>query len=127
MAYPWPSFEDFLFTREEQPIFGSDTGWQRDPSYARSRPLGSNIDSIVTLAIGSAIRSWECYLSPSRFTVLEALVNYSGTLTDWANPTPDSRGAFLLRVTPIDQYVSVTCSDGTTQQRVRTRVEFISQ
>ncbi len=36
MAYPWPGFSSFLFTREEIPIFGTDMGWQRLPSIDRT-------------------------------------------------------------------------------------------
>lgn len=125
--FPWPSIGAFLFTREEQPIFGSDSGWSRSPSYENSRPLGSATDSIVTLAIGSAVRQFECYLSPARFGALEALQNTSDTFTDWERPTPDSRGAFLRRVSVLERDIAVTCSDGTTRRRWRTLVELVSQ
>lgn len=128
MSYPWPSFStDFLFQRDEQPIFGTDTGWARAPSYSRSRPLGSATDSIVVLAIGSAIRSFECYLSPDRFDTLEGYINTSASFTDWERPTPDSRDAFLLQITPLDPDVRVVCSDGVTRKRIRTRVDLVSQ
>jgi hypothetical protein len=128
VAYPWAGFGTFQFSRDEQPIFGSDTGWARpQPSYSQSRPLGSATDSIVTLAMGSAVRSYEVYLTPTRFTALEALVNTRGLHTDWNRPTPDSRQAFLASLIPQDQNVMVVCDDGVTRRRIRAVVELISQ
>lgn len=128
MAYPWAGFGTFLFQRDEQPIFGTDTSWGgRQPSYAQSRPLGSAIDSIVTMAIGSAQRQFECHLSPDRFDVLEALVNTSALFTDWKRPTPDSRNAVLMTLIPTDQYVTFLCSDGVTRRRIRCTATLVSQ
>lgn len=126
MAYPWPGFDTFLFTRDEAPITGSDTGWNQAPSYARSRPLGGTSDSIVTLAIGSAERTLEVFLSPDRFAALAALVNTSATFTDWERPTPDSRSAFLTSLQQ-QEFVAVRCSDGSTQKRIRTAINLVSQ
>jgi len=127
-SYPWAGFGDtWRFHRDEQPIFGTDSLWTRAPSYSQARPLGSAIDSIVTLAIGSAVRSFECHLSPTRFNELEALVNTSNDFTDWKRPTPDSRAAFLLRLTPVDPDVRFVCHDGVTRQRIRTKVDLVSQ
>lgn len=126
MGYPWPGFGTFKFAREEQPIFGTDTLWGRSPSYSRARPLGATVDSVVTMAIGSAVRTFECYLSPDRFDELEALVNTSGSFVDWKRPFPDSRDAFLLQLTIIDPDVRVVCSDGVTRQRVRTKLDLMS-
>lgn len=126
MAYPWPGFSSFLFRRDEQPLFQTDTGWNRRPSISRARPLGSATDSLVTLAVGSAVRSFECYLSPSRFAALEALVNTSEAFTDWERPTPNSQSAFLLRVTQME-WLAVLCDDGVTRKRIRARVELVSQ
>ena len=126
MPYPWPSFGSFLFARDETPIWGSDQGWRRSPTYARRRPLGSATDSVLTLAIGSADRSFELYLSPSRLAILEALVNTSALFTDWERPTPDSRTALLSLVEPLE-WLAVACTDGTTQKRVRVNVVLVSQ
>lgn len=126
MAYPWASFGSFLFARDEQPLFRTDSGWNRAPTVNRARPLGSATDSIVTLAVGSAVRSLEVYLSPSRFTALEALVNTSATFTDWERPTPNTGSAFLRRVRQLE-WLAVKCDDGVTRKRIRTLVEFISQ
>lgn len=126
MAYPWAGFGSFLFARTEQPIFGTDMGWQRLPSIDRSRPLGSATDSIVTTAAGSATRSFECFLSPARLAALTALVNTSATFTDWERPTPDNRAAFLRALLTIER-LAVVCDDGVTRQRFRVRIELISQ
>ena len=126
MSFPWSGFASFLFTREEIPIFGTDMGWQRLPSIDRTRPLGSATDSIVTTAAGSATRSFEIYLSPTRLAALEALVNTTATFTDWERPTPDSRSAFLRALLNLER-LAVKCNDGTTRQRFRVRVELISQ
>jgi len=53
MPYPWASFSSFYFQHEEWPIFGTDSRWTLRPSIDRVRPLGTSIDSITTLAIGS--------------------------------------------------------------------------
>lgn len=128
MAYPWPGFGTFVFTREERPIHGSDTGWQRDhPNYDVAMPLGSSRDSVVLIAVGSARRSFECYLSPTRYTALEALLTTSAVFTDWSQPTPDSRQAVLMALSAIDQYVTMRCSDGVTRRRVQASLELLTQ
>ena len=126
MAYPFAGFGSMLFPREEMPIFGTDMGWNRSPSLSRARPLGSATDSIVTLAIGSAVRTFELYLYPARFAQLQALVNTSAAFVDWERPTPDNRQAFLSKVEQV-AWVASLCSDGTTEKKIRTRVELISQ
>jgi len=126
MSYPFAGFGAFLFQREEWPIHGTDGGWNRSPSINRSRPLGSATDDIVALAIGSAERSFECYLTPARYASLEALVNTTGTFVDWARPTPDSRSSYLAKVTQAG-WVAVLCEDGQTRRKIRTRLEFVSQ
>lgn len=128
MPYPWPSFGSFRFSREERAIFDTDEGWERQPAISQQRPLGSAIDSIVTLAIGSASRTFECRLTPARFTALEALLTTTALFTDWDRPTPDSRQAFLRAVTPLDRTDVLICrNDGSTPNTVRVRVELISQ
>jgi len=105
---------------------GSDSGWNLKPSYDRSTPLGSAKDSIVTLAIGSAERSFELYLSPARFSTLLALLNTQQTFTDWERPLPESRSVFVADVSQ-KEWVAVLCSDGTTQKRVRVGISLVSQ
>ena len=126
MAYPWAGFGSFLFQRSEQPLHDTDTGWDRNPSVARSRPLGSATDSIVTLAVGSSVRSFECHLAPTRFATLQALVNTAATFVDWDRPTPGSQSAFLQRISRMST-LGVLCEDGATRKRIRTLVELISQ
>ena len=126
MTYPFAGFGAFLFQREEWPIFGTDSGWNREPSIDQSRPLGSARDSIVTLAIGSAIRSFECWLSPARYVVLAALINTTAVFTDWDRPMPNTGSAFLKNVSQIG-WGAVDCRNGNTQKRIRVRVELIGQ
>lgn len=126
MAYPFAGFGSFLFQRDEWPLPDTDIGWNRSSSINRSRPLGASTDDIVALAIGSAERSLECHLSPARFASLEALVNTTNTFTDWSRPTPDSRSAYLAKVTQLS-WVAALCSDGSTERKIRTRVELVSQ
>ena len=130
MSYPFAGFSTLLWTREEMPLPGTDVGWVRTPSYSRVRPLGSARDSIVTLAVGSAERSWELYLTPTRLTAHEAVVNSTATLVDWDRPVPDQRSAFLTRVEPLE-FVAVACRDEGalpgTARRIRTRLTFVSQ
>lgn len=128
MPYPWPSFGSFRFAKDERVVFDTDNGWLRQPSISEQRPLGSATSSIVTLAIGSARRTFECRLTPARFAALEALVNTTALFTDWDRPTPDSRQAFLRSVTPLDRSEVLVCrNDGSTPNTVRVRVELISQ
>lgn len=126
MAYPWAGFSNLLFERGEEPIRGTDSDWVVNPSYARSRPLGSAVDSILTTAIGSATRTLQAYFSPDRLALLEALQNTLGVFTDWERPTPDTRNAVLLRVIPISRETMV-CPDGSTNLRIRTQLELASQ
>lgn len=123
--YPWPSFGGFQFTRAETAIFGTDQGWALTPSYSRSRPLGSSTDVITTLSIGSADRTFECYLTQDRFTILLSLLNTKALFTDWKRPTPDSRSAFLSEVTQIDEGYSQVYT-GPAKRLIRTRIVLIS-
>lgn len=132
MPFPWPSFGGFRFLGvNERPIFRTDRGWNISITTSRQRPLGTATDSIVTLAIGSASRSFELYLTPARFATLQALVNTTALFTDWDRPDPDSRQAFLASVMQLDRTpVKVCDSNGNPTRfpnRVRARVELISQ
>lgn len=126
MAYPWAGFGSFLFQSTEHPLDDTDTGWNRTPSVAQSRPLGSATDNIVALAVGSSARSFESHFAPDRFATLQALVNTTGLFVGWDRPTPDSQSAYLQRVTRLST-VGVLCEDGTTRKRIRTLVELVSQ
>lgn len=128
MPFPWPSFGGFRFLGvDERPVFRTDSGWNRRISTSRQRPLGTATDSIVTLAVGSASRAFEVHLTPARLAILEALVNTTALFTDWERPNPDSRQAFLMAVTQLDRTVVKVCSDGGTPNRIRVRVELVSQ
>lgn len=127
MSYPFAGLGSFLFDRDEHPIFSSDMGWNRArPSIDRQRPLGSATDSIVTIALGSAERSFSMYLSPDRAVELEQMVNTTADFTDWTRPEPDTRQAFLASVIR-QEIVQVICTDGVTRARWRCSVSLVSQ
>ena len=127
MPYPWPSFGGFYFQANERPVWGSDSGWNRTPSISQQRPLGSSIDSIVTLAIGSAVRVFECYMTPARFATFQALLNTTALFTDWDRPVPTSYSAYLAAVEQVDRTIQRTCDAGTEPKTVRVRVGLVSQ
>jgi hypothetical protein len=124
MAYPFPGYGAIVFTREEMAV--RDSGWSRRPSYAQSRPLGTATDNLVLMAIGSATRTVELHLSPSRFTALEALVGVPGLFVDWDRPAPVGQSALLLSLEQ-GEWVAVACSDGSTQRRIRSTLNLVSQ
>ncbi len=106
MPYPWPSFGGFNFQRDERATFESDAGWALAPSYDRQRPFGTATDVITALSIGSAERTFECYLAPNRFAALLTMLNSRAVLTDWQRPIPDSRAAFMTECTPLGDSIS---------------------
>lgn len=123
--YPWAGFSSFVFTPSEQPM--DDTHWKIGPNYSRRKPLGSTVDSIVTLGIGSADRTLEdIYFEPDRFATLQSLVNTLGTFTDWDRPVPDSRSAFLANVIEVER-VAVACADNSRRMKIKARIELVSQ
>lgn len=126
MPYPWASFGGFIFTREEHSIWGTDAGWFLSPSYARSRPLGSNYDVIAALSIGSAERSFEIILSAARLQALVTFTNTKQLFTDWGRPIPDSRQAFISEVVPLEELVSDSKRTGTRVRKYRTRIALVS-
>lgn len=128
MAYPWPGFGTFQFTRAERPLDGLGGGWNYTPAEARSRALGAYSDSVVLLNVGSGTRQFDCYLSPARFNQLRALLWTVDTFTDWDRPVPDSRPARLDEVT-YNSSVAFTDPDcaGPTDRRVLVTVRFSSQ
>lgn len=125
MPYPWPSYGGFRFKRDENAIWGTDNGWALAPNYNRQRPLGSASDVITTLSIGSAERTFECYLTIERFNALQGLLNTKALFTDWARPTPDSRQAFLSEVTPVEESFGIK-PDGLVKRKRRVRITFVS-
>jgi hypothetical protein len=124
MAYPFAGFGSIFFADDERPLETSDSNWINEPSYARSRALGSAKDNIRTLAIGSAERSFEILMTASRYAAARALINTTATFTDWDRPTPDSRSAKLANVRFVAN-VGVLCSDGATRRKIRCRWELI--
>ena len=121
--YPYPSFGGFQFKRDEH--FYSDTNWVKTPSYQRQRPLGTGTDVAIALSIGSAERTFELYLTPTRFAQLEGMLNTTGLLTDWGRPIPDSRQAFLTEVTPSSDVYSYKPT-GITGRKIPTKLTFIT-
>lgn len=121
--WPFPSFSGFKFQRDEH--FYSDTNWAKTPSYQRTRPLGTSTDNIIALSIGSAERSFELYLTPTRFAQLEGMINTKGLLTDWGRPIPDSRQAFLTEVAPSQDVYSYKPT-GIVGRKIPTKLTFIT-
>lgn len=126
MAYPHAGFGNFLFQPEERPEVGSDSGWKLKPTVQKSLPGGANKHDLQVMAIGSSERSFEILLSRERIDDLEASLATTELFTDWSEPIPDSREAFLMLVDPGDE-VRVRCPDGTTAWRRRTTIELVSQ
>jgi hypothetical protein len=128
-SYPFASFGTFKFKRSEFAIMGSDRGWVLTPTLARSRPLGSTADDIVTLAVGSMNRDYECNMEFDRFNSLRALINTTGVFTDFDRPSPVQQQAFLLNVEPLDRTVSSQKCDTVSgsHQRIRCKVTLVSQ
>lgn len=124
--YPWPSFGGFQFHRDETAVYGTDTGWNIAPNYSRQRPLGSAIDAITTLSIGSAERSFEAYLTPERFQILFSMINTKAVFTDWTRPTPDSRNAFLSDVTQVNTGVFSYKRNGPITRKILARIALVS-
>lgn len=124
--YPWPSFGSFQFKPKETALFGSDQGWGLSPSFVQQRPVGATKDHIAATSIGSASRSFEIYLEPARFAILESLLNTVDTFTDWERPTPDSREAFLSEVSPQEKIFHMS-NDGLIKPVIRVRVSLLSQ
>ena len=123
--YPFPSFGGFQFKRDETAIWGTDIGWAKTPAYNRQRPLGSAADVTVALSIGSAERSFEINLTPTRFAALEQMLNTRAIFTDWGRPTPDSRMAFLSEVIPVEDIVS-HIPNGIDRRKRHVRIVLVS-
>jgi hypothetical protein len=133
MAYPWPSFSTFQWTKQESPVFGSDTGWQVQQSFARNKVLGGLADSIIVLSRGSLERRFACYLSMPRFAQLQALIGVSGQFCDWDRPTPDARAAILMGADATETVITGN-RDGQTDAdnralmlRRKVEITFVSQ
>lgn len=129
MAYPQASFGDFVFRTEERPITGTDSRWRRQPRRDRNANLGTAADSVVTLALGSAERSYEAYFEPDRFAALEALIGVTDEFTDWDRPTPGTGNAYLDNVEAIREVASIYTVSETdrTRRKIRAKVSLLSQ
>lgn len=124
MAYPWPSFDDFLFEATERPIFGSDTGWQPTGNFGSSPVLGGLTSGPVLLGFISE-RAFEVLMRPARVAELRAWMGLRGTFTDWDMPTPGSRPAMIMGVAFQEQSLgSQARGDPSTYDLVRVRVEL---
>lgn len=97
--YPWASFGEMKFRREETAQWETDAGWVMTPTYMQQKILGSMVDYIVATGIGSATRTFEMILEPDRYELLRSKLNTTAQFTDWTRPLPDSRMAFLSEVT----------------------------
>lgn len=128
MAYPWPGFGTFQFTKYERPAYNADTGWKPSISTARNRALGALTDSVVTMALGSLEREFSVMLSQSRMEELQALVGTTATFTGWTRPTPDSRPAYLESVVQDAEILRTSNKAGEqTDERRNVRVSLTSQ
>lgn len=117
------SLGGFTFATDEQPPPEADTGWVTTLKLDRVSPLGSAKDSIVTLAVGSATRAFEVWLTLARYATLAGLVNTVVSFTDW-EAVPNTRNAFVAGVNPVDYSGPWS---GETGNMVRVRVELVSQ
>lgn len=116
-----------MFSRPETVRFGTDAGWVRQAHFNVQSPLGSAVDNITTLALGSLTRSFEVVLSPDRYAELAALLNVTSSFTDWQRPLPDSRPAVMMDMDPLEYLIQVNPRNGATEQRIRTKLTFLSQ
>jgi hypothetical protein len=117
------AFGAFTFGAEEEPVPGTDSGWQVEPKMRQAPNLGSIRDSILVTARGSLKRTFNVYLTPARLTVLQGYMNTVANFTDWF-ATPVVQSAFL--VSAIIQDASFPGLGGT-GERVLTRITLVSQ
>lgn len=105
----------FVMYIAEGPEPGSDSGWNREISYAVTRPLGSQLDSALQMALGSHTREFTLNLSSARFSSLQAMQGTLASFTDWEQNT---RTVLVRRVTR---------ESGSRPFLVKTRVELLEQ
>lgn len=125
--FPWPSFGSFQFKKTETAHWETDSGWALAPTYSQTRPIGSNKDHIIAVAIGSATRSFEVNLEQDRFNILQGMLNTVAEFTDWTRPIPSSRQAFLTEVVPVEQLVHLAPEGGSFNRELRVRISLVSQ
>lgn len=128
MPYPWASFGAFVFQPEEVALDGVGGSWNYDPHESRMAAVGGISDSVQTISIGSAVRQFDCYLSPARVVELRGYVGQTALFTDWARPLPDSRSARLDTVGQ-GEFVASQNLDvpGGTDRRVKTTIRLSTQ
>lgn len=124
MAYPFPSFGDFLFLTEETPSWNNDTGWQPVSSVATTAVLGGTTASPIMLGVVFE-RSFEIILTPDRLRELQAMIGLRADFCDWDQPVPNARPAFLNDVAHQEEVLaSKLRGDPLTRRRHRVRVEL---
>lgn len=126
MPYPWASFGGFMFRKEEQPIWGTDVGWNLQPTVARVRPLGTSTDVTTVLSIGSAERSFELWMTIDRYNALKTLMTTRALFTDWLRPVPDSRQAVLMEVTPLADGFGNSVVENSMARKKQVRITLVS-
>lgn len=105
----------FVMYIAEGPEPGSDSGWNREISYSNNRPLGSQRDSTLQMALGSHTREFTLNLEGARFSSLQAMQGTVVSFTDWQQ---DTRSVLIQRVRR---------ESGSRSFLVRTRVELLEQ
>lgn len=126
MPFPWPSFGSYLFRKTEQPVWGTDVGWVNSPTTSRNRPVGSTSDVITAISIGSAERTFELWMSVTRYENLRGLMNTRALFTDWLRPIPNSRNAYLADVIPVSDGFSYDPFEDRTVRKKLVRVTLIT-
>src|SRR4051812_33559559 len=79
----------------EGPEQASDSGWNREITFAVTRALGAQTDTALQMALGSHTRSFNLFLSRARFLAFKALQGKLVTFTDWEG---DSRTVLVKSV-----------------------------
>jgi len=82
---PYATLGSFVFVANSDAVQpGSDSGWNRELTIQQTRPLGSNRDVILKMALGSHTRQFVVRTSPARFLLLQALLATIIVFTDWS-------------------------------------------
>lgn len=117
-------FGSFTFAFGEEPIWPTHPLWRRRPTYSRKRPLGSGVDVVRTMALGSYETGFEVMLTPDRFNTLLAFLNTVATFIDWDSPVGNSRSALMTVCEPVEMIDNTVV---TADMVNRYRLEFVSQ
>lgn len=84
-----------FFKGQENVVPGSDSNWNRNPSFQITRARGASRDSVLVLAMGSHSRTFSVAMSLERFKELRNYVGAYVTFTDWEL---DSRQVFVTKI-----------------------------